>query len=225
MMNSNTASGRRIEWNWLSVCWFPLPLKEKGYSRPSPPGRPTDFDLLAGKVSRRQPQLLPKARTHHHLLQPIIDELQLGREHLKLCSRDWCTNIMVKGGVCIRHGEKKKCCREGCTNNSVKGGVCKRHDGAKLKHCSSEGCANNAQKGGVCVQLGAMRRKRCSSDECVNKVSPGSTCKRHGAKKFTYDCSAVGCTNKAQIGGVCIRHGANIIHATDVTIVAWWLRF
>ena len=43
-VNSNTASRRRIEWNWLSVCWFPLPLKEKGYSRPSPPGRPTYFD-------------------------------------------------------------------------------------------------------------------------------------------------------------------------------------
>ena len=179
----------------------------------------------AGKLSSRQPQLLPRARTHHHLLQPIIDELQLGREHLKLCSRDWCANIMVKGGVCIRHGEKKKCCREGCTNNSVKGGVCIRHDGANVKQCSREGCANKAQKGGACVQHGAMTKKRCSSDECANKVSSGGVCKRHGAKKFTYDCSAVGCTNKAQIGGVCIRHGANIIHATDVTIVAWWLRF
>ena len=80
-------------------------------------------------------------------------------------------------------------------------------------------------QGGVCVQHGTMTKKRCSSDECANKVSSGGVCIRHGAKKFRYDCSAVGCTNKAQIGGVCIRHGANSVHATDVTIVAWWLRF
>ena len=90
---------------------------------------------------------------------------------------------MVKGGVCIRHGEKKKCCREGCTNNSVKGGVCIRH-GAKLKHCSSEGCANNAQKGGVCVQLGAMRRKRCSSDECVIKSPQEARAKDMGQRSL-----------------------------------------
>ena len=60
MMNSNTASGRRIEWNWLSVCWFPLPLKEKGYSRPSPPGRPTDFDghEWADESRRKQVRLI-----------------------------------------------------------------------------------------------------------------------------------------------------------------------
>ena len=89
--------------------------------------------MICREVQRRKKAesaataVLPRGNNTSHLLQPIIDELQLGREQL-VCSRDGCTNIMVKGGVCVRHGAKKKCRREGCTaNNSVKGGVCIRH--------------------------------------------------------------------------------------------------
>ncbi|KAK1744057.1 hypothetical protein QTG54_005654 [Skeletonema marinoi] len=65
------------------------------------------------------------------------------------CSSEGCKNNAVKGGVCWRHGAKKKLCSsDGCTNHAKKGGVCWRH-GAKIKLCSSEGCTNHVQKGGV----------------------------------------------------------------------------
>ena len=50
-------------------------------------------------------------------------------QKVKLCSIESCTNIVVKGGVCWRHGAKPKrklCSGEGCTNQSKRGGVCKR---------------------------------------------------------------------------------------------------
>jgi hypothetical protein len=59
--------------------------------------------------------------------------------------------------VCIRHGaDIKRCGVQGCTNHIVKGGLCIRH-GAKItrKRCSSEGCTNQAKKGGVCRRHGA----------------------------------------------------------------------
>eukprot|EP00984_Skeletonema_dohrnii_P035199 scaffold34669_cov139-Skeletonema_dohrnii-CCMP3373.AAC.2 len=49
---------------------------------------------------------------------------------------------------------KKICSANGCTNVVVQGGVCTRH-GARRKLCSSEGCMNLAQKGGVCIRHGA----------------------------------------------------------------------
>jgi hypothetical protein len=42
-------------------------------------------------------------------------------------------------------------------NQVYKGGVCVRH-GAKKKRCSSEGCTNIAKKGGVCTKHGAKRK-------------------------------------------------------------------
>ena len=97
------------------------------------------------------------------------------------CSFDGCTNIAVKGGVCIRHGAKKKLCsREGCTNIAKKGGVCTRH-GAKIKRCSRKGCTNYALKGGVCIRHGA-KKKLCSSEGCTNNAKKGGVCQRHGAE-------------------------------------------
>ena len=58
--------------------------------------------------------------------------------------------------MCIRHGAKKKKKRyssDGCTNQVIQGGVCLRH-GAKLKLCINEGRANNAQRGGVAEGMG-----------------------------------------------------------------------
>jgi hypothetical protein len=52
---------------------------------------------------------------------------------IKRCSSEGCTNIVVKGGVCVRHGaeqKKKQCSINGCTNQSKRRGVCIRH-GAK----------------------------------------------------------------------------------------------
>jgi hypothetical protein len=67
--------------------------------------------------------------------------------------------------VCIRHGAKvkyKRCSREGCSNLAQKGGVCIKH-GAKVKLCSSEGCTNKVQKGGVCRRHGAYRNSHDES--------------------------------------------------------------
>ena len=158
-----------------------------------------------------------ESKNTSYLLQPIIDELQLGREQL-VCSRDGCTNIVVKGGVRIRHGAKRKCRREGCANNSVKGGVCIRHGESSnnVAQCRMHKLCSERRSRSQTWGRGQMMQQRG-----VCKYSPsGGVCKRHGATKFRYDCSAAGCTNKAQIGGVCIRHGANGVHATDATIVA-----
>ena len=69
------------------------------------------------------------------------------------------SNQVVKEAASIKHGAtwtKILCCSEGCTNYSIVGGLCIRH-GAKRKLCSSEGCTNKAQTGGVCTRHGANR--------------------------------------------------------------------
>ena len=56
---------------------------------------------------------------------------EANQKNKKLCSADGCTNKVVRGGVCIKHGAKKKrCSSKGCKNQVQVGGVCKRH-GAK----------------------------------------------------------------------------------------------
>ena len=48
------------------------------------------------------------------------------------CSIDECTSYPRKGGVCTRHGAKRKICsHDGCTTNAYCGGVCWPH-GAKV---------------------------------------------------------------------------------------------
>eukprot|EP00986_Skeletonema_menzelii_P008032 scaffold3256_cov120-Skeletonema_menzelii.AAC.4 len=131
-----------------------------------------------------------------------------------VCSADGCTNHVVTGGVCVRHGAKVKLCSsEGCTNLAIKGGVCIRH-GAKKKLCSSEGCTNQAQIGGVCMRHGAKDKiSICSSEGCTNQARrKGGVCVRHGAKNGAKvkQCSSEGCTNQVIKGGVCIRHGAEV---------------
>ncbi|KAK1735718.1 hypothetical protein QTG54_013424 [Skeletonema marinoi] len=92
----------------------------------------------------------------------------------KRCNSDGCTNNVVNGGVCKRHGAKveyKRCNSEGCTNVSVKGGVCVKH-GANLKRCRSKGCTNYAQKGGVCIKHGQrLRSKNVAAKDAQIKPS------------------------------------------------------
>ena len=41
----------------------------------------------------------------------IPKKVRRGGRHRKICTTDGCTNVVVKGGVCIRHGaEIKQCC-------------------------------------------------------------------------------------------------------------------
>lgn len=86
----------------------------------------------------------------------------------RICSREGCTQLAKKGGVCQQ------------------GGVCIKHraKGSPKKRCSSEGCTSQAQKGGVCIKHGAKfasRRKICSREGCTNIVQRRGVCIRHGA--------------------------------------------
>eukprot|EP00985_Skeletonema_marinoi_P004674 scaffold2027_cov148-Skeletonema_marinoi.AAC.3 len=68
------------------------------------------------------------------------------KKHRYECSAEGCTNKVVRGGLCVRHGAKvKRCISEGCTNQVIKRGVCMRHGATlKIKRCSNEGCTNQA---------------------------------------------------------------------------------
>ena len=83
------------------------------------------------------------------------------RKYRQTCKVIDCTNQVVKGGVCIRHGASRKLCsysKNGvkCTSYAHKGGVCTTH-GAKKKRCSSVGCTNQARKRGLCLHHGAYK--------------------------------------------------------------------
>ena len=96
----------------------------------------------------------------------------------KRCSAEGCTNNIQNGGVCFRHGAKKKPCSvDDCTNQVVNGGVCIRH-GAKVKLCSVDNCTNYAKKGGVCVQHGA-KGDRCKLEGCTLKGDFSGFCITH----------------------------------------------
>jgi len=142
-----------------------------------------------------------KASTHEEL----PTKKAAVNKYKKICSTNGCTHVAVQGGVCMRHGARRKLC---CTNMVV-GEVCARHV-AKVtrKRCSREECTNQAQKGGVCIRHGAQKT-RCSSEGCTNFVQKGGVCIRHGAQVKL--CSSEGCANQAKKGGVCIKHGAYCI--------------
>ena len=110
----------------------------------------------------------------------------------KRCSSEECTNQVIRGGVCVKHGAKavrKLCSVEGCPNQVIRRGVCWSH-GAKedAQLCSSEGCKHLSVKGGVCSRHGA-ERKLCSSEGCSNQSVSGGVCIRHGAKEAHKLCS------------------------------------
>jgi hypothetical protein len=104
----------------------------------------------------------------------------LQKRHRKICSAEGCTNRVVNGGVCVRHGAKtRRCSNDGCTHKAVNGGLCQSH-GAKKILCSKDGCTNQVQIGGVCRRHGA-KRKLCSMEGCTNVAQRGGVCERHGA--------------------------------------------
>jgi len=102
------------------------------------------------------------------------------------CSADGCTNKVIKGGVCWRHGAK---------------------DTAKVKQrkrCSSADVPSKSKTDECAWGIGArVKRKLCSSsDGCTNQVRKGGVCVRHGAKRKRW--SNDGCTNSAEIRGACM---------------------
>eukprot|EP00984_Skeletonema_dohrnii_P010548 scaffold4110_cov77-Skeletonema_dohrnii-CCMP3373.AAC.13 len=214
--------------------------KEKGQINDSSTGlristRKRSFSNQEDKASMDRPGKKTAASKEHQFpgdSQKVEGQSDSDRRKY-VCTTNQCTNNIINGGVCKRHGAKIRLCRsEGCPNQIIRGGVCRRH-GAELKLCSSEGCTNIAQKGGVCTRHGAKRRlcksegcpniaqrrgicrrhgaeiKLCSSEGCTNQVTNGGVCTRHGAKRIL--CRSEGCPNIAQRGGVCKRHGAKVM--------------
>lgn len=75
----------------------------------------------------------------------------------RACNIDGCTNRVVQGGLCIRHGAKrKKCTFPGCTKNVKKAGRCSTH-GPSRKRCEVHGCTNASVKNGKCISHGHER--------------------------------------------------------------------
>eukprot|EP00985_Skeletonema_marinoi_P031270 scaffold37388_cov146-Skeletonema_marinoi.AAC.2 len=130
------------------------------------------------------PSALKEGRKRDSSLEGDLPRKKVAKKNYRHeCSAEGCTNKVVQGGVCFRHGAKRKLCSsEGCTNMVVQGGVCMRH-GAKVKLCSSEGCTNQVRRGGVCRKHGA-KIKLCSSEGCTNQVVEGGVCIRHGANRL-----------------------------------------
>eukprot|EP00984_Skeletonema_dohrnii_P024334 scaffold13442_cov96-Skeletonema_dohrnii-CCMP3373.AAC.3 len=107
-----------------------------------------DEKSAAVKSNTKSPQSdrKRKASTHEEL-----GPMKVARyKYKRICSANGCTNMVVKGGVCVRHGAKVKrklCSREGCTNIAIKGGVCTRH-GAQTHHVINGGvCRKHGPKG------------------------------------------------------------------------------
>ena len=137
----------------------------------------------------------------------------------KRCSIEECTNYVVKGGVCKRHGAEKKECRANDTADTPSSTASATAAGAaktvgapaprKSKRDSSSIDDGNKTDG---KNVSKKQKKVCSADGCTNQAHQGGVCKKHGAKKYRYECSADGCTNQVIKGGVCVRHGAKVEH-------------
>lgn len=131
------------------------------------------------------------------------------------CSVIGCTNLSRsgKGGVCIRHGAKKRLCiHPGCTNLQNTKRVCRRH-GAPAKACSVEGCTTNARKHGLCRKHGGMDTSQCRHPNCTLQSKGEGLCAKHGGKEYVRICKVEGCSNNVQgvyADRLCRRHGAVI---------------
>ncbi len=95
-----------------------------------------------------------------------------------LCSQLGCTNKARKDGVgtCHVHGPHKRCSYQDCNNLERQGGLCVRH-GSKKKTCTTSGCNKNAVKGGACVGHGAKRP--CMIVDCVRNLFKDKRCRYH----------------------------------------------
>lgn len=122
------------------------------------------------------------------------------------CSYPQCTNKAVQASVCRQHGAPpaKRCGTSGLTKVVVKGGICVRH-GAKKKMCNYPGCTKISQKCGVCHTHGG-KKKTCSHTGCSSNTLNSGVCRRHGA--IIKKCGRLECSNISAKGGFCCRHGA-----------------
>ena len=123
-----------------------------------------------------------------------------------LCKHPGCTNVSIKGGVCAKHGAKKRCCKfEGCTNQRQTKQLCYRHGAPrKILFCKHEGCQSHAQKGGVCFKHSPSGYRKCKVEGCHKKIRTGGTCRGHAPSTLKPKlCKNEGCTNKAKMRVEC----------------------
>jgi hypothetical protein len=119
---------------------------------------PACKDTTIDVINARRLSSKRKRHLSGHEEQEVPTKVARKKYSKKRCSADGCANQSIKGGVCVKHGAKRKICNsEGCSNRAVKGGVCKKH-GAKVKQCSSGRCTNIVQNGGVCFKHGAKHK-------------------------------------------------------------------
>eukprot|EP00984_Skeletonema_dohrnii_P006650 scaffold2366_cov122-Skeletonema_dohrnii-CCMP3373.AAC.10 len=84
----------------------------------------------------------------------------------------------------------------------VQGGVCVKH-GAKRRICKYPGCEKNTKSHGLCSKHGPAR-KRCNVPKCSNVAVRAGKCKSHGA--YVAECTVMNCFKQSVGGGLCIRH-------------------
>ena len=115
-----------------------------------------------------------------------------------------------ESGSSKKKRKKYFCSVAECTNQVVNGGVCIRH-GAKVKRCNVVGCPNQVLNGGVCFSHGA-KKYICSVDECTSQVRWRGLCGWHGAKlkQYRQQCQfqhpTHRCTTIATYDGFCYMH-------------------
>jgi len=99
-----------------------------------------DEKSAAVKSKRKAPNRIERERLLSH---EELGPTKVARyKYKRICSANGCTNVVVKGGVCVRHGANRKrklCSREGCTNIAQKGGVCKTHHVINGEVCRKHG--------------------------------------------------------------------------------------
>lgn len=159
------------------------------------------------------------------------------KEIRNICSRGGCQNRSVNGGLCQRHGAKRRRCSvEGCNSQNQQKGVCHRHV-AQAVVCSHDGCTKWSQYSGFCSRH--RKRNTCSQEGCT-RASQGhklfcwghlptetKKCKKKGCEEWAMKnnhhglcqnhfakakfCSRDGCDYQARVRGLCSHHGVKRI--------------
>ena len=98
------------------------------------------------------------------------------------CTVGDCDKPVRQGGLCSRHGAKRKHCNQhGCMNISILAGLCNTH-GAARKQCDYGDCDKVARQGGRCYAHGA-KQKQCDYGDCDKVARQGGRCHRHRVLK------------------------------------------
>lgn len=153
----------------------------------------------AGKNSLNEPK--PSVVKSHESVE-ASEPLQSEEKQLDESSKDSEESVSKKVARTTSKRVRKKCKVEGCTNRIVEGGVCIRH-GAKRKKCGYPGCNKHVKKAGMCSAHGPARKK-CDFDGCTKVAVKGGRCLSHGASKKL--CSVENCKKQAILSGMCKKH-------------------